>query len=235
MKAFLLAAGRGTRISKKIKEVPKSTLDVGGVPLIQRTVDMLLDNGIEVTVIVGYKYEYIEKILENRNVNIVHNPFFDVTNSIASLWLAKEYINDEDIIVANADVFWTQELLDKIIANANNEEVFMLSDAKRAEDGDYFFEIKEGCIKKYGKELKRDDRNAEYVGIAYISKSFVPAFKLRLEELINSQNHNVWWENILYSYIGEYEIKSMDVGDLFWSEIDYIEDYDRIINFINGK
>ena len=29
MKAFLLAAGKGTRISKSIKNIPKCTLDVG--------------------------------------------------------------------------------------------------------------------------------------------------------------------------------------------------------------
>ncbi|EJW19855.1 hypothetical protein PAV_1c08430 [Paenibacillus alvei DSM 29] len=43
MKAILLAAGRGTRISRMIKEIPKCVLPVDGVPLIRRSVMMLLE------------------------------------------------------------------------------------------------------------------------------------------------------------------------------------------------
>lgn len=41
MKAILMAAGVGSRISRAVSK-PKSTLDVGGTPLITRTVDMLI-------------------------------------------------------------------------------------------------------------------------------------------------------------------------------------------------
>ena len=64
MKAFILAAGRGSRISKYIPDIPKCTVDVGGEPLIRRTVGMLLKNKIETTVIVGYRHAEIERVLE---------------------------------------------------------------------------------------------------------------------------------------------------------------------------
>ena len=47
MKAILLAAGRGTRISRMVKEIPKSTLPIQGIPLIRFTVDMLQKKGID--------------------------------------------------------------------------------------------------------------------------------------------------------------------------------------------
>lgn len=89
MKAFVLAAGRGTRISKYIPNIPKCTVDVGGEPLICQTVRMLTDRQIDTTVIVGYRYKEILRVLEGLPVHIVYNPFFDVTNSIGSLWLAE--------------------------------------------------------------------------------------------------------------------------------------------------
>ena len=46
MKAILLAAGRGTRISRKVERVPKSTLPVDGVPLIRRSVELLQSAGM---------------------------------------------------------------------------------------------------------------------------------------------------------------------------------------------
>jgi choline kinase len=235
MRAFLLAAGRGTRISKNIPEIPKCTLEVGDKPLVLRTVDMLTARGIEVTIVVGYKHTHIEDVLKDRNVNIVYNPFFDVTNSIGSLWFARDYMVQEDTIIANADVFWSEDILDMIVEKSKSDDVFMLADRRRAEDGDYFFDIQDGCIKRYGKELKIDERNAEYVGIAYISRSFVGAFKTRLDDMLERQNHNVWWENVLYSFIGQRDIKAMEVGEAFWAEIDFIEDYHRINEYLKAK
>ena len=53
MKAILMAAGVGSRISRSVNK-PKSTLEVDGVPLITRTIDMLISKGIEVAVVIGF-------------------------------------------------------------------------------------------------------------------------------------------------------------------------------------
>lgn len=55
MKAIIMAAGKGTRISRMIDEVPKCTLPVNGVPLIRHTVEMLSREGMEICVCVGYQ------------------------------------------------------------------------------------------------------------------------------------------------------------------------------------
>lgn len=90
MKAILMAAGKGSRISRHIGENPKCTLDIGGIPLIRNTVEMLLANDIEVNMVVGYEKEIIYDVLDGLPVKYYYNPFYDVTNSIASLWFAKE-------------------------------------------------------------------------------------------------------------------------------------------------
>ena len=233
MKAFLLAAGRGTRISKSIPDIPKCTLDVGGKPLILRTVEMLLQRGVEVTIIVGYREWCIRKVLENLPVNIVYNPFFDVTNSIGSLWMAKDYMNAEDTIIANADVFWSKDLFDFICQQ--EKDVFMLADKDRVIDGDYFFYTQDGVIKKYGKELSLENRTCEYVGIAWLNKDFVPDFKKKLMEKVGRQEHGCWWENVLYDMTADRDIYAVDVAGRFWAEIDFIEDYHRIIDYVKSN
>ena len=95
MKAILLAAGRGTRISRMVQDVPKSTLPINGLPLIRHTVRMLLDEGMEVIVCVGYRRDDVENALKGLDVKYYNNPFYDVTNSIASLWFAKNEIDDD--------------------------------------------------------------------------------------------------------------------------------------------
>ena len=235
MKAFVLAAGRGTRISKHIPNIPKCTVDVGGEPLICQTVRMLTDRQIDTTVIVGYRYKEILRVLEGLPVHIVYNPFFDVTNSIGSLWLAENagLFTEEDSIVANGDVYWEQEILDFILRQP--EEIFMLADSARVLDGDYFFGTENGMLRRYGKELTLEERDCEYLGIAMMRASFVPRFLGRLNDLIDAQCHGKWWEDAIYSLSGEEDIPVKDVRGFFWAEVDFIEDYRRILDYISQK
>ena len=77
-KAILMAAGRGTRISRYIGDMPKCVLDIGGQPLVRYVVEMLLNNNIEIAIVVGYKKEMVIKALEGLPVTYYYNPFFDI-------------------------------------------------------------------------------------------------------------------------------------------------------------
>lgn len=237
MKVFILAAGKGSRISKNIPNIPKCTLDVGGKPLIRKTVEMLLDNDVEVTVIVGYRYQEVIRVLEGCPIHLVYNPFYDVTNSIGSLWMAVNMglFAEEDTIIANGDVFWSQQILDFMRDQSRNDAVCMLGDSDRVLDGDYFFGTENGVLKRYGKELTRERRDCEYVGIAYLSSRFVPVFLKRLNEMIEEQSHGKWWEDAIYSLSGEYPVLVRDIAGMFWAEVDFIEDYRRILDYIKEQ
>lgn len=234
MKAILLAAGRGTRIARNVGIVPKSTLPVNGEPLIHRSVKMLQAKGLECIVCTGYEEQQVKNALYDCDgVKYYTNPFYDVTNSIASLWMAREELND-DVIILNADVFFSEEILDLIMKDSRDP--VMAIDKSRTIEGDYFFYTSlDGKIEKYGKGLPIEQRTCEYVGMAKICKSFLPKFVARMDELIYKQEHGVWWENVLYSYTDAHEedIYTIDVDGRFWAEIDYFDDYERILDYIS--
>ncbi|MDO5601825.1 MAG: phosphocholine cytidylyltransferase family protein [Oscillospiraceae bacterium] len=232
MRAILMAAGKGSRISRMIEAVPKCTLPIGGKPLIRRTVELLRENGIACEVCVGYKREQVCQALEGLDVVYHYNPFYEVTNSIASLWFARESIC-EDMLLLNADVYFSHALLQKLLAR--REEAIMLVDRERRLTGDYFFSTADnGCIKKYGKDLPIELRSCEYVGVAKLDRAFCPLFTRRMEELIQKGKYRLWWENVLYSMAdeGEHAIHTLDVEGEFWSEIDYFDDYERILKYM---
>ncbi len=229
MKAILMAAGVGSRISRAVRK-PKSTLDVGGVPLIARTVDMLISHGVEVAVVTGFRSEDVREALDGRDVRFFFNPFYRVTNSMASLWFAREFLEGDDIILANADVFWGEGMYSDL--ESDTHDVVMLGDESRVDVGDYFFKVEDGLIKGFGKELDRIHRTTEYVGIARISGDLVPEFRHRLEDLVEAERYDLWWENVLYENIDKTPVHVRDMSDFFWAEIDYIDDYQRILNYI---
>lgn len=232
MKAILLAAGRGTRISRYIQNKPKCMVDIGDTTLIDYTLNLLNKNHIhDIVMVLGYEDQKIRQHLQGKNVKMYYNPFYDVTNSIASLWFAKDELND-DVMIMNADVFMEQAVMDIVLAEEKTPVLF--SDESRIECADYKFKYINGVLEKYGKQLTKEETTGEYVGIAKMNKDFVQEFVKRLEQKINSQHHSQWWEDVLYDMTADREIYVTDVQGNFWAEVDYVEDYERIIDFV-GK
>lgn len=56
MKAFVLAAGLGTRLKPWTLEHPKALVPVGGVPMLQRVIDRLADQGVDSFVINAHHF-----------------------------------------------------------------------------------------------------------------------------------------------------------------------------------
>lgn len=228
-----MAAGVGSRISSSVYK-PKSTLDIGNISIIRHTVEMLLSHNVKVAVVVGYRREEIHAELAGLDVTYFWNPFYRVTNSMASLWFARDFISDEeDIILANADVYWGNTLYNLITSDSHS--AVMLTDVSRAKTGDYLFKLDGDKIVKFGKNLSMDDRDCEYVGVAKLSKEFLPEFTKRLNYLVENDMYNLWWENVLYEYLDETPVYVKDVNGEFWSEVDYIEDYYRILEYMKMK
>ncbi|AWX95203.1 TPA: phosphocholine cytidylyltransferase family protein [Streptococcus suis] len=234
MKIILLAAGRGTRISRYIQDRPKCTVNLTEKQtLIEYTVSMFNRYGFDdISIILGYRQDVIREVLKDYNVKFYYNPFYDVTNSIASLWFAREELND-DLFIMNADVFLDTKTLDKILSEKKSPVLF--SDESRKEEADYKFYYEAEKLIKYGKELSVEETTGEYIGAAIINKEFLPKFNRTLLNKINHQEHGQWWEEILYSMTRDESIYVSSVTGNFWAEVDYIEDYENIISFVKNN
>jgi choline kinase len=233
MKAVLLAAGLGTRISRYLGGNPKCTVSLGSETLIEYTIDLLQKGGInDIAIVVGYRSEVIKNLLSGKKITFFENPFFDVTGSIASLWFAESYIND-DMLFMNADVFLSEKIFEQILQSKLDPVMF--ADESRIDVADYRFNYKNNVLAKYGKELPNSETTGEYIGVAKISSSFVPVFLQRLDKLIFLQRHSFWWEDVLYSLCSERPVYVEDCGKKFWAEVDYIEDYERIKRYLSEK
>lgn len=236
MKCILLAAGRGSRISRYLPNRPKCTIDIGGTSLIRYTINLLHKHGIEdIALCVGYRHEIIREELAGMGCKFYYNPFYDVTNSIASAWLSKEFIQGDDILIMNADVYLEEplliELLEKKITKDSHSilPVELYMDSSRIEQADYKFYCENGYLKKYGKELTPEETSGEYIGVAILSKDFLPQFVEQMNTMIETQQHSVWWENVIYALSEKTLIPVVDVNGKFWAEVDYVEDYERIL------
>lgn len=231
MKAIILAAGRGTRISDEIGPIPKSTLKIAGKPIIRRTVELLQQYHIEVAVCTGYRRRKIEETLKGLEVSYFNNPFYDVTNNIASLWFAQAFLKEDDCIILSADIVFAGDLLEKLLVVSG--DLVMVTDSGRIMDGDYFFHMNpDGTIGKFGPDIPPKERDCEYVGLARISSSCVTDFRKKLIELIDEGKTQCYFEYVFFSYIGDPEIRltTLDVAGSTWREVDRMDDYRKAVN-----
>ncbi len=235
MKAIFMAAGVGSRLNSKIN-CPKSTLAIGEDTIAGHTVRMMEKHNIEPDFIIGYEKETVKAALSRyKSIIYFENPFYRVTNSIGSLWIARQALIDaatsgEDLLLANADVYWDEDILTKLLDF--DSPAVMLGDRTRCVDGDYFFHLENDKITEYGKELTLERRSCEYVGIAKISAAFLPTFIENLDRLIWHENYNMWWEDALYRSCDKHPVDVLDVDGAFWAEVDYVSDYERILNHL---
>lgn len=235
MKALIMAAGIGSRISRHLNGQPKCCVKVGENELIRYTFELLNKKGIkDIAIVTGYNDHFILEAIKDFNFKHYKNNFFDITNSIASTWFAKEFINDdEDLLVMNGDVFLEEKIID--ILKQSSQSPLFLADSSRIEEADYRFNYKDEKLVKYGKDLSVYDTSGEYVGIAKVSKNDIPFMLETLESFISSQKHHYWWEDIFYRNINCKTVFIKDIKGEFWAEVDYIEDYQRIQEYLGLK
>ena len=108
-----------------------------------------------------------------------------------------------------------------------------LSDSSRIDNADYRFYWENDRLLKFGKELSNEETSGEYVGIAKIEKKDMKIMRAQLEYLIDKGEYNMWWEDVLYSLVETNKpIYIEDINGSFWAEVDFIEDYERIKEFI---
>ena len=233
MKAIIMAAGVGKRLLGLNMNKPKCLLTAGSETLIRRSVNLLVNKGIsDITVIVGYEADLIRNELKN-DVAYFENPHFLTTNSIMSLWYAKDLLED-NVLLLNGDLYYEHGILD--YAKNQTNPVVMLADSTRIDNADYRFGFIGNQINRFGKHLTNQETDGEYVGIVRIDQCFIKTFKQTLEKMITAGKSNIWWEDVLYSFIAkQIPIHYFDVAGTFWSEVDTLQDYNYLQNWITSQ
>ena len=131
--AFILAAGKGTRLGGLTQNCPKPLIQIGDQSILFRTLEILEEYGLEKVVI---NTHYLSEIIENSVANWVnlHQPDMEVIISHEDTILdiggglrqGLEFLDSEPFFVINGDIIW-QEKRHPLLAGlaANYDENIM--------------------------------------------------------------------------------------------------------------
>jgi choline kinase len=171
MKGVILAAGRGERLAPMGWDKPKCLLEFGEQTLLDNIINALLENGIDrLVVVVGYKQELVIEALTQHPVSfeVVVNEDFAQTNTIHSLYLTREHLN-EDFIYFNADVLFERQLISRLVSCDGN--VFAIEEKRCGKEEVKVIVDEQGRIIRIGKKIEPQECLGEFIGIGKFSES----------------------------------------------------------------
>lgn len=210
----------------------KCLLDLGnGVNALQISLDAVLKCGLkDVIIVTGYKKtqfnEYINRY-SDLNIKLVFNRFYDLFGNIFSLWTARDYM-DEDFIVINGDVVFHYSILKQLLDKQSNQKICMVIDRKQSYDEDDM-KIKErdGRILKVSKTLNPHEVNGESVGMIRFCGQSREKLKSVLEEIVEKEENRklFYLEAIQWLINRGCGVDSVDVPVDLWLEMDTPSDY----------
>lgn len=240
MKLIVVAAGQGTRLRPLTDDRPKCMVPFFGKPIIDHILETARACGIEdLAVVHGYRADVLETHLEGRDVTCFHNPRFDSTNMVSSLFCAGDWL-EGDVIVSYGDIVYRERVLKALLAEESQLAITIdrqwrqlwewrmedpLADAETLKLND------RGQIVELGKKPRHlDDIQGQYMGLIRWRPEATRKIKAFYDELDRSASYdgkdfdNMYMTSFLQQIIdGLMPAKAVPV-DGGWVEVDSLED-----------
>ena len=232
MKALILNSGLGSRMGVLTSEHPKCMTEVSSrETILSRQLRLIAASGIEEVVMTTGYYDtvlinYCESLDLPLRFTFVKNPVYDKTNYIYSIYCAREYL-DDDIILMHGDLVFEELVFDKVIDCPTS--CMTVSSTLPLPEKDFKAVVSDGMVLKVGVDLF--DQAMEAQALYKLNKADWKVWLNKIVEFCESGNTKVYAENALNELNGAANIAALDVEDLLCAEIDNPED----LEVVSGK
>lgn len=241
MQAIILAAGMGKRLGDLTQNNTKCMVKVNGVTLIERLLHQLenvqspspLSRIVIVTGYEGQKLkEYIATLGIKCPIEYVDNPIFASTNNIYSLYLAKDYLLQEDTLLFESDLIFEDAVIDRIVEDPY-PSLALVDKFESWMDGTVVTLDEDDNIKRFipGSKFSYEATENYYktVNIYKFSKDFSRTHYVPfLSAYSKALGNNEYYEQVLrvIALLDKPEIKALRLNGESWYEIDDVQDLD---------
>jgi histidinol-phosphate/aromatic aminotransferase/cobyric acid decarboxylase-like protein/choline kinase len=241
--AIILCAGRGSRLGKRTRHTPKPLVKTNNIAFIDNALNNLETLGIKhVVVVIGYQSETITAHLRAMDTAItfefVSNPDWATTNNIYSLYLAREHITQNTLII-EGDIYFSASSLQQLLQQPG-DLVALVSPLGKNMEGTYAI-LEETQLQGFGstKDIGHEPRDGQYktVNLYQVgSATFAEHIKKQLASNVRKNNLNAYYEDVFKkaSLEGKWDIQTVIVPATEWYEVDNYYDL-TICNYISSR
>ena len=232
-----MAAGMGTRFGHYTDVIPKGFIPYKGKPMVIRSIETLIDCGIEKIIIgTGYHKEHYEALTEQYpQVQCVFSPRFAETNSMYTLWNCREAIGDDDFILLESDIIYSKNAITELQEN-EHPDIMLITPVTKFQDQYYVEYDDNGTLTRCSTNKDEIKAKGELVGIHKLSSAFYHQLCAEYEKIVTDKpklgyEYQLLWMSQHLSPV--YVHNSLGVK---WYEIDDEDDLkyaeDNIIKYI---
>ena len=238
MQAIILAAGMGRRLGELTKENTKCMVPVNGIRLIDRLLGQLSVLSLNrVIIVVGYQGQKLIDYIGHRyddklKIEYAENPIYDKTNNIYSLSMVKEQLQEDDTILIESDLIFSNRLFPMILENpypnlalVAKYESWMDGTMVRLDEEQHIVNF----ISKEAFDYADVDSYYKTVNIYKFSRQFLQQkYVPFLDAYTKAVGNNEYYENVLriISMLDSHNMKALPIGRERWYEIDDKQDLD---------
>lgn len=246
MQAIILAAGMGKRLKELTSNATKCMVEVNGEMMIHKTLMHLEKLNLnKIVLVVGYEgqqlMDYVNSLGLKTPVEYVVNDVYDKTNNIYSLYLAKEYLLQDDTLLLESDLVYEEAVIRKLV-DTPYPSLVLLDKFESWMDGTCITVDEDDNITSFVSKREFDftktDEYYKTVNLYKFSKNFSEKYYVPfLEAYCNAMGLNEYYEQVLkvITFLGDLEIKAVKLNGEKWYEIDDVQDLDIAESLFAGK
>lgn len=230
MKALILNSGLGNRMGALTNERPKCMTEISkSDTILSRQLNSLVEKGIqEVIITTGYHDKILVQYCNDLKLPLkyifVNNPIYDQTNYIYSIYCAKDYFAQDDILLMHGDLVYESSVIDDVLQF--EKSCMVVSSTAPLPEKDFKAVVSEGRIIKVGIEFKDDAVCAQPL-YKLLSKDW----NIWLDAICrycDNNKKNCYAEAALNEVALNCSIFMLDIKDRLCEEIDNTEDLYRV-------
>lgn len=237
MKALILAAGKSSRLWPITRHIPKCLVKIETKTIIDLELESLMTLGIkEIIVTIGYHEQKVRQHLSQYSGSFktifVHNKYYDSTNYIYSLWLARDLI-DDDVLLLHGDLLFDNNLPKRLI-ESRFENTVLVNKKIPPPEKDYKAVVNGNIVKKIGVNIK--EKQAWFCAPIYkLSSAFFRRWMTEIDAYVAAGKVNCYAEEVWNNLWGDLELRAVFYDREFCMEIDTIEDLNIAKRYFSGK
>jgi len=216
-----MAAGVGSRFGAHTEMKPKGFVCVGGISMIERSIENLLQAGIDKIIIgTGYQSSYYEELAKIfPQIVCCKSDKYAETNSMYTLYNCCDLIGNDDFLLLESDLVYERKAL-SILLSSKQPNVMLSTPPAKQQDGYYLYANDDGFLTHCSTDTEGIEKcRGELVGIHKLSNS---TYKRMCEWYgsIWQQKPNLGYEYAILEMSKQGEKIFVLKDSLFWYEID---------------
>ena len=233
--AVIMAAGLGSRFGKMTETMPKGFIEVGGQSMVIRSIETLIASGIKRIIIgTGYKKEAYEALQKQYpQIECVFSPRYAETNSMYTLWNCWEVIGNDDFILLESDIIYSQNAITELQEN-KHPDIMLITPVTKFQDQYYVEYDENGTLTRCSTNKEEINVKGELVGIHKLSSDFYHRLCEEYEKIASDKPKLGYEYQLLWMSQHVSPVYVLNSSDVKWYEIDDEDDLRYAENLISN-